>query len=131
MEGRGASILDRRPSKRDGGKLPAQAKGTLGRQLDKAVFNAAEHRLTGPIRTHYGYLVFTVTKVEPARQQPLAEVKETIKETLVSEAQQAALDAFVQDFTARWRAKTECAAGYRTTDCRNGPAPTPTPTPTH
>src|SRR3954453_18368190 len=61
-------------------------------------------------------LIFTVTKIEPPRQRPLAEVKQTIKETLVAEAQQAALDAFVQEFRARWRAKTECAKGYRTTD---------------
>jgi foldase protein PrsA len=114
-------------SRRAGGKIPAQAKGSLDRQLEKAVFSAAKHRLVGPIRTRYGYWVFTVTRVKPARQAPLAEVKESIKVTLVSEAQQAALDAFVQDFTARWRAKTECAQGYRTTDCRNGPAPTPTP----
>ena len=32
-----------------------------------------------------------------------------------------------QDFTVRWRAKTECAEGYRTSDCRNGPAPSPRP----
>jgi len=117
-------------SKHAGGKLPAVAEGTLDGRLDKAVFDAVEHRLVGPIRTHYGYWVFTVTRVQPARQQRLAEVKKTIRETLVSQAQQAALDAFVQDFTARWRAKTECASGYETTDCRNGPAPTPTPTPT-
>jgi foldase protein PrsA len=117
-------------SKHAGGKLEAVTKGTLDRQLDKAVFSAAAHRLVGPVRTRHGYWVFTVTRVTPARQPPLAEVKDVIKDTLVSEAQQAALDAFVQDFTARWRAKTECAKGYRTTDCRNGPAPTPTPTPT-
>ncbi len=117
-------------SKHAGGKVPALAKGMLGGRFDKAVFSARKHRLVGPIRTKYGYWVFTVTSVEPARQRPLAEVKKTIRETLVSEAQQAALDAFVQDFTARWRAKTECAARYTTTDCRNGPAPTPTPTPT-
>jgi len=117
-------------SKRVGGKVPSVAKGTLDRQLDKAVFNAVEHRLVGPIRTQYGYYVFTVTRVKPGRQRPLAEVKTVIKDTLISEAQQAALDAFVRDFTARWRAKTECAKGYRTTDCRNGPAPTPTPTTT-
>jgi foldase protein PrsA len=116
-------------SKRAGGKVPAVAEGTLDRQLDKAVFNAVEHRLVGPVRTQYGYYVFTVTRIKPARQRTLAEVKKVIKDTLVSEAQQAALDAFVKDFTARWRAKTECAKGYRTTDCRNGPAPTPTPTP--
>ncbi|MDA0158711.1 peptidyl-prolyl cis-trans isomerase [Solirubrobacter ginsenosidimutans] len=112
-------------SKRAGGKVPAVAKGTLDRKLDKAVFSAVGHRLVGPIRTRSGYWIFTVTSVKPARQQPLAEVTDVIKETLVSEAQQAALDAFVQDFTVRWRAKTECAKGYRTTDCRNGPTPTP------
>jgi foldase protein PrsA len=48
--------------------------------------------------------------------------------TLASEHEQDALDAFVKDFTARWRAKTSCAEGYETSDCANGPAPTPTPT---
>ncbi len=111
-----------------GGKVPAVEKNTVTGRLGKAVFSAVKHRLVGPIRTQYGYWVFTVTSVEPARQPPLAEVKKTIRNTLISEAQEAALDVFVQDFTARWRAKTECATGYRTTDCRNGPAPTPTPT---
>jgi foldase protein PrsA len=115
-------------SNRAGGKVPAVAKNTLNRQLGKVVFSAIKHRLVGPIRTQYGYWVFTVTSVELARQRPLAEVEEAIRNTLVLEAQQAALDAFVRDFTARWRAKTECASGYRTTDCRNGPAPTPAPT---
>lgn len=111
-------------TKHNGGKLPAKPKGTLQRQLETPVFKAVAHRLTGPIRTHYGYLVFTVTKVEPAHEQPLAEVRQTIKDTLASDAEQAALSAFVKDYTARWRAKTECAAGYITTDCSNGPAPT-------
>jgi foldase protein PrsA len=119
-------------SKRAGGKLGAVAKNELDRKLAQAVFSAMKHRLGGPIRTQFGYYVFMVTDVEPARQRPLAEVTETIKDILVAEAQQAALDAFVRDFTARWRAKTECAAGYETSDCRNGPPlpPTPTPTPT-
>jgi foldase protein PrsA len=116
-------------SRHAGGKIAAVAEGTLDRRLDKAVFRATEHRLVGPIRTSYGYWVFTVTNVKPARQRPLAEVKDVIKETLVSENQQAALDAFVKDFTMRWKAKTECAKGYRTSDCRNGPAPAPTATP--
>lgn len=112
-------------TKRRGGALPAQPKGALDRPLDTAVFRARKGRLVGPVRTRYGYYVFTVTKVRPARQAPLAEVAQAIKETLVSERQQAALDTFVRDFTARWRAKTECAEGYRTSDCRNGP-PAPT-----
>jgi foldase protein PrsA len=114
-------------SKASGGKLAAQAKGTLDKELDEAVFGADKNKLTGPIKTQYGYYVFTVTGVTEASQQTLAEAKETIKQTLVSQQQQKALDAFVKDFTKRWKEKTECSEGYATSDCKNGPKATPTP----
>jgi foldase protein PrsA len=115
-------------SKGSGGKLPAQAKGTLDKELDTAVFSAKKNQLEGPIKTQYGYYVFTVTAVTPASQQTLAQAKPTIKQTLASQNQQKALDAFVKDFTKRWKDKTECSDGYKTTDCKNGPKATPTPT---
>ena len=46
-------------SKAAGGKLPAQAKGTLDKELDDAVFSAKKNELVGPIKTQYGYYVFT------------------------------------------------------------------------
>jgi foldase protein PrsA len=115
-------------SKASGGKLPAQAKGTLDKQLDDAVFSAKKNELVGPVKTQYGYYVFTVTGVTAASQQSLAEAKATIKQTLASQGQQKALDTFVKDFTKRWKEKTECSEGYKTTDCKNGPKATPTPT---
>jgi parvulin-like peptidyl-prolyl isomerase len=114
-------------SKAAGGKLPAQAKGTLEKQLDDAVFSAKKNELEGPIKTQYGYYVFTVSAITAASQQTLAEAKETIKQTLASQGQQKALDTFVKDFTKRWKEKTECSDGYKTTDCKNGPKATPTP----
>jgi foldase protein PrsA len=113
------------PSKHTGGLVRDVADGMLERRINKAVFSAAKQRLVGPIHTRQGYWVFRVSNVKPARQRPLAEVKKVIRDTLVSQARQAALDVFVRDFTARWKAKTECAEGYRTADCRNGPAATP------
>ncbi|HEY6888718.1 MAG TPA: peptidyl-prolyl cis-trans isomerase, partial [Solirubrobacter sp.] len=68
-------------SKAAGGKLPAQAKGTLDKELDTAVFSASKNQLEGPIKTQYGYYDFTVTGITPASQQTLAEAKETIKQT--------------------------------------------------
>jgi foldase protein PrsA len=115
-------------SKASGGKLPAQAKGTLDTDLDKAVFAAKKNELQGPVKTQYGYYVFTVTGVTDASQQSLAEAKATIKQTLQSQNQQQALDKFVKDFTSRWKAKTECSDAYKTSDCKNGPKATPTPT---
>src|SRR3954451_21466923 len=114
-------------SKASGGKLPAQAKGTLDKELDDAVFSAKKNDLVGPIKTQYGYYDFTVTDITEASQQTLAEAKDTIKQTLQSQQQQKALDTFVKDFTKRWKDKTECSEGYKTTDCKNGPKATPTP----
>src|SRR5215207_7419295 len=114
-------------SKAAGGKLPAQAKGTLDKELDDAVFSAKKGELVGPIKTQYGYYVFTVSDVTEASQQTLAEAKETIKQTLQSQNQQKALDTFVKDFTKRWKDKTECSEGYKVQDCKNGPKATPTP----
>jgi len=115
-------------SKANGGKLPAQAKGTLDKQLDDAVFKAKKGTLTGPVKTQYGYYNFVVEKITQASQQSLDQAKTTIKQTLQSQNQQKALDTFVKDFTKRWKGKTECNEGFKTTNCKNGPKATPTPT---
>src|SRR4051794_40331617 len=115
-------------SKAAGGKLPAQAKGTLDKQLDDAVFSAKKNKLTGPIKTQYGYYDFAVTGVTPPSQQTLDQAKTQIKQTLASQNQQKAWSAFVKDFTERWKAKTECSQNFKTTNCKNGPKATATPT---
>src|SRR5215203_5332412 len=117
-------------SKAQGGKLPAVAKGQQEKALDAAIFKARKGELTGPVKTQFGYYLFEVMKVTKASQQTLAQAKPTIKQTLASQNQQKALDKFVKSFRKRWKAKTECAAGYRTQDCKNAPKATPTPTAT-
>jgi parvulin-like peptidyl-prolyl isomerase len=116
-------------SKAQGGKLPAQAEGTLEKQLDEAVFKAKKGRLTGPVKTQFGYYVFEVTKITPASQQTLAQAKETIRQTLQSQNQQKALEAFSKEYSERWKEKTDCREGYVIQQCKQGPDATPTPTP--
>jgi foldase protein PrsA len=115
-------------TKATGGKLPAQPKGQLEPALDDAIFSAPKNKLTGPVKSQNGYIVFSVTGSAPASQQTLDQARDTIKQTLTQQNQQRALDRFVKDFTARWREKTECSSAYKTSDCKNGPKPTPTPT---
>ena len=117
-------------SKNQGGQLPPQAKGTLEQALDAAVFSGKQGKLTGPVKTQFGYYVFQVTKITPASQQSLAQVKSSIKQTLATQNQQNALNNFVKDFQKRWRDKTECSSSFKTSDCKNGPKPTPTPSAT-
>ena len=117
-------------SKAQGGKLPAQAKGTLEKALDEAVFSAKRGEIQGPVKTQFGYYVFEVEKTTKASQQTLEQAKETIRQTLQSQNQQKALDKFVADFQKKWKERTECQDGYVTQQCKNAPKATPTPTPT-
>ena len=114
-------------SKAQGGKLPAQAKGTLEKQLDEAVFKAKKGQLSGPVKTQFGHYLFEVTKVTGASQQTLAQAKETIRQTLQSQNQQKALETFSKKYSERWKEKTDCREGYVIQQCKQGPKATPTP----
>ena len=116
-------------SKAQGGKLPAVAKGQQEKAFDTAIFGADKGKITGPVKTQFGFYVFKVDKVTAASQQTLEQAKATIKQVVASQNQQKALDSFVKDFRKRWKEKTECREGYVTQDCKNAPKPTPTPTP--
>jgi parvulin-like peptidyl-prolyl isomerase len=116
-------------SKAQGGKLPAQAEGTLEPALDRAVFRARRGRVSGPVKTQFGHYVFEVEKVEAAAQQTLEQARQTIRQTLQSQNQQQAIDDFSREFQRKWRERTECREGFVTPSCKNGPEPTPTPTP--
>jgi foldase protein PrsA len=116
-------------SKAQGGKLPAVAKGQQEKAFDTAIFGADKGKITGPVKTQFGYYVFKVDKINAASQQTLEQAKATIKQVLASQNQQKALDTFVKDFRKKWKEETECREGYVTQDCKNAPKPTPTPTP--
>jgi foldase protein PrsA len=116
-------------SKAQGGKLPAVAKGQQEKAFDTAIFGADKGKITGPIKTQFGWYVFKVDKINAASQQTLEQAKATIKQVLASQNQQKALDTFVKDFRSKWKGKTECRKGYVTQDCKNAPEPTATPTP--
>src|SRR4051794_1535399 len=115
-------------SKAAGGKLPAQAKGTLDKELDDAVFSAKKNELEGPIKTQYGYYVFAGTAATDASQQRLGGGNETSQQTPQSPGPQKAPGTFGKGLPTRSKEKTECSEGYKVTDCKNGPKATPTPT---
>ena len=116
-------------SKAQGGKLPAVAKGQQEKAFDDAIFEAPKGKVTGPVKTQFGFYVFQVDKITKASQQTLEQAKTTIQQVLASQNQQEALDAFVKDFRKKWKEKTECREDYATQDCKNAPKATPTPTP--
>jgi foldase protein PrsA len=117
-------------TKADGGELTGVPKGQQEKSLDAATFKAPVNKVSGPVKTQFGYYVFEVTKITPSKQQPLATSKASIKQLLVSQKQQTTLDTFVKDFQKKWKDRTECQKGYETADCANAPKPKPsTPAP--
>jgi parvulin-like peptidyl-prolyl isomerase len=107
-------------SKEQGGKLLGVSKGQQDPQFDAAIFQAVQGKVAGPVKTDAGYYVFRVTKVTKATKQGLEQSKQGIKQLLVSQKQQKALDQFSTTFRNRWRKRTDCAEDYVIADCRNG-----------
>jgi foldase protein PrsA len=118
-------------TKADGGVLTGVPKGQQEKSLDAATFKAPLNTVEGPVKTQFGYYVFEVTKVTPSKQQPLSSAtKASIKQLLVSQKQQTALDTFVKDFQKKWKDRTQCQKGFQTADCANPPKAAPsTPAP--
>jgi foldase protein PrsA len=128
-------------SKAQGGVLKGLAKGQQEKAFDDAIFTAAKGKLTGPVKTQFGYYVFQVTKETPASQQSLKQASPAIKQQLDAQNKQKADDTFNQNLRKKWKAKTNCADGFVMTQCKNAPpektstaaagqtAPAPAPTP--
>jgi parvulin-like peptidyl-prolyl isomerase len=108
-------------SKAKGGALPGVAKGQQEPAFDKAIFAADKGKLTGPVKTQFGWYVFEVGKVTAAKQQTLEESKTSIKQILASQNQQTALKKFGDDYRNRYKKTTDCRKGYVVDDCKNAP----------
>jgi foldase protein PrsA len=109
-------------SKNKGGELQGGvAKGQQEKALDTAIFAASKGKITGPVKTQFGWYVFEVEKITAGKQQSLDESKANIKQQLASQQQQNALKKFGDDYRKRYKATTDCRKGYEVDDCKNAP----------
>lgn len=107
-------------SKNNEGRYPKVPQGQFEENLDKAIQSAKVGNIAGPVKTQFGYYVFTVEQTNPASQQKLTAVKDQIRQTLQAEKQQKAFDDFRKKFEAKWRDKTKCADDFKIALCKNG-----------
>ncbi|MEY2442475.1 MAG: foldase protein PrsA [bacterium] len=110
-------------SKGNGGSLLGIAKGSQEPAFNAALFGAPKGKLTGPVKVQFGYYVFQVQKIVPAKQQTLKEATPAIKQELTAAAQKKADDKFNKDLRNKWKDKTNCRAGYVIDQCKNAPKP--------
>ena len=68
VESRGQEVLDRPGLQVQGRRSsPGVAKGQQEPAFDKAIFAAKKGKLTGPVKTQFGWYVFDVTKITPSQ----------------------------------------------------------------
>jgi parvulin-like peptidyl-prolyl isomerase len=73
------------PSAPNGGSLGTFSRGRMVPEFEEAAFALKVGELSEPVQTQFGYHVITVTERMEAHVKPFDEVKEDIRETLVSE----------------------------------------------
>jgi foldase protein PrsA len=118
-------------TKNKGGELQGGvAKGQQEKALDTAIFAASKGKITGPVKTQFGWYVFQVEKVTQGKQQSLDESKANIKQQLAQQQQNTALKKFGDDYRKRYKATTDCRKGYEVDDCKNAPKKKASTTPT-
>jgi foldase protein PrsA len=110
-------------SKNNGGQLSGIQKGQEEATLDKAIFSATPNKLSGPIKTPFGFYVYELKSVTPPSVQTVAQASQSIKATLTATQERAALAKFVKEFKAKWKGKTECRVAFTVADCKNYKAP--------
>jgi foldase protein PrsA len=110
-------------SKNAGGLITGLTKGTQIKALDEAMFSAPLNKLTGPVKTPFGYMVFEVKSSTPGSQQSFSQVETAIKAQLAATGQQEALSKFVKQFRKKWTAKTDCRSSFVVADCKQYKAP--------
>jgi foldase protein PrsA len=110
-------------SKAKGGELKGVVKGQEEAALNTAIFSAPLNKLSGPVKTPFGYYIYEVKSSTPGTQQTLKESEASIKQQLTATQQQAALSKFVKEFKKTWTAKTDCRPEYVVMDCKQYKAP--------
>jgi foldase protein PrsA len=110
-------------SKSKGGLITGVVKGQEEPGLDAVIFSYPVGKLTGPLKTPFGYYLVEVKAITPGSQQSLAQAQASIKSQLTATQQQAALGKFVKEFKSKWKAKTDCLAPYVVADCKQYKAP--------
>jgi foldase protein PrsA len=98
-------------------------KGQEEAALSTEIFSAPLNKLSGPVKTPFGYYIYEVKSSTPGTQQTLAQSEASIKQQLTATQQQAALSKFVKEFKKTWTAKTDCRTEYVVMDCKQYKAP--------
>jgi len=86
--------------------------------LERAIYSAKQNVLTGPVKHGVDYYLLLVKSITPASEPTLQQTEGAIKKQLTAERQRRTLADFIKAWRDKWRARTNCLAGYVVQKCR-------------
>jgi foldase protein PrsA len=99
-------------SKDNGGKLTVR-RGETVPEFDKTAFSLDKNEISQPVKTQYGYHVIqALSAIKPAKQTPLKDVKEQIRQQLLQEKRQKAVADWSKDLNKEFEHKISYQVGY-------------------
>jgi parvulin-like peptidyl-prolyl isomerase len=95
-----------------GGKLTI-TKGQTVPEFDKAAFALKTNELSKPVHTSYGWhIIQALSAVKPAKKTPLADVKETIRQSLVQKKKTDAMTKWLDGVKKEFAKSVSYQVGY-------------------
>ena len=102
----------------NGGKLPpgTAVKGRLVPEFEKVAFSIKDHVISKPVHSQFGWHIIEalgpIKAGTPAKPTPLSQVKEAIRQQLLSQDKQKEMDKWLADMKKGYCKKIGYAAGY-------------------
>ena len=98
------------------------AKGQQEQAFDKAIFAAKKGKLTGPIKTQFGWYVFEVTEGHAGQaSRRSTRPRPRSSRSCVAEPADGAEEVRRRTTRSRYKKTTDCRKGYVVDDCKNAP----------
>jgi foldase protein PrsA len=96
-------------SKDSGGKLTI-SKGQTVPEFEKVAFALKEGEISKPVKTQFGYHI--IEALSPVKKTKFESVRETIRQTLLQQKRNEAMQAWVDDLTKKYENKVSYASGF-------------------
>ncbi|SHK86364.1 peptidylprolyl isomerase [Hespellia stercorisuis] len=90
------------PSGQRGGDLGEFGRGQMVAEFEEAAFNADLNKVIGPVKTQFGYHLIKVESHSDAAASPYADVKDSVKTTLIQNKQKEIIEAKEAELRAKY-----------------------------
>jgi parvulin-like peptidyl-prolyl isomerase len=112
----------------NGGKLTV-SKGQTVPPFDKEAFTLKTNEISAPVHTQYGWhIIQALSAVKPAKQTPLKDVSDSIKQQLLQTKKTDTMNKWVNDVKKEFAKEISYQAGYEPSTTATTPTTTSTTT---